>query len=330
MIFEQLNSGPCLTYLIVDEETKKAVLVDPVLEHVQFYVRMLTDRRLSLDYVIDTHSHADHLSGAPWLRDVTECDYVAHRLAPAGCVTMRVDEGSTLHAGDLEIDVIATPGHTQDSISLRIDDKLLTGDALFLDDGGAGRDDLPGGDPAAHWESLQRLLALDENLIVYPAHDYRQREPSSLKRQKSTNPHLKPRSKRQFVDYLEDLKLGPADWMKDVLKANYACAMDPRAAWIPADAPAYEVKGTIGGSANEIQVASISVEELYRRLDLGNRPLILDVRDIEELDGELGHLSSIVHIPVTVLSRRLQELDQFRDREVVTVCRSGGRAITAA
>jgi hypothetical protein len=105
-------------------------------------------------------------------------------------------------------------------------DGFLTGDALFLDEGGAGRDDLAGGDAAAHWESLQRILLLSENLIVCPAHDYRRREPSSLAEQKRRNPHMKPRTKEEFVRYVEDLKLGPADWMKDVLKANYTCLRD--------------------------------------------------------------------------------------------------------
>ena len=225
---------------------------------------------------------------------------------------------------------MATPGHTQDSITLVVEDRLLTGDALFLDEGGAGRDDLPGGDAGAHYESLKRLSELDENYIVCPAHDYHGRSPSTLAQQKTTNPHLQLKSKQEFVDYLEDLKLGPADWMHDVLKANYACARDPRAAWIPADSPACEVKGTLAGGANDIQVASISVQELQDMLGQHNKPILIDVRDANELTGELGHLPDVIHIPVVELSSRLPELDANREQMVVTICKSGGRAQTAA
>jgi rhodanese-related sulfurtransferase len=207
---------------------------------------------------------------------------------------------------------------------------VFTGDTLFLDDGGAGRDDLPGGDPGEHWESLRRLSELPGDLLVLPAHDYRERQPSSLERQKRSNPHLKPRSREQFVQYLEDLRLGPADWMEDVLKANYACARDPKAAWIPVDTPACEVKGTLDVGVNEIEVSPITVGELKERLKAGEKPLLLDVREEYELYGELGHLDGIVHIPIGHLAHRLDELQETENREIVTVCRSGARAHTAA
>jgi sulfur dioxygenase len=330
VIFEQLNPGPCLSYLVADEHSHQAMIVDPVLEHVPAYIELLHQRELTLTHVLDTHSHADHLSGAAALFDITECEYVAHRKAPAGCVTRRVDDTSVLFIGEIEVGIMATPGHTEDSMTLLIGNRLLTGDALFLDEGGAGRDDLPGGDAAAHFESLQRLAQLNDDFIVCPAHDYHGRTPSTLRQQKKTNPHLQIQSKQAFVQYLEDLKLGPADWMHDVLAANYACARDPRAAWIPADAPACEVKGTLSGSANEIQVASMSVSELRHAMERGEAPILVDVRDAEELGEALGHLPDIIHIPVTELSHRLSELDAYREKPVVTVCRSGGRALTAA
>jgi rhodanese-related sulfurtransferase len=225
---------------------------------------------------------------------------------------------------------MATPGHTKDSLTLVLPDRVLTGDLLFLDDAGAGRTDLPGGDAGDHWDSIQRILSLPEHLIVYPGHEYRNRQPSRLKDQKLRNPNLKPRTKQEYIDYLDALKLGPADWMKDVLKANYACARDTKAAWIPVDVPACEVKGTLDLGANDQQVAGVPVEEVKRELDAGARIFLLDVRDPQELTGELGRIKGATNIPVTKLAHRLSELEAYRDREIIAVCKSGGRAHTAA
>jgi len=129
--------------------------------------------------------------------------------SPVKCAGYRVGDSEEIKFGNIKIDVIDTPGHTKDSISLVCNNIILTGDALFLDDGGAGRDDLPGGDPSEHWESLQKFRKQKGDLIVHPAHDYRNREPSSLSNQIKTNPHFKPESKNVKV-----LKDGMIGWNK--------------------------------------------------------------------------------------------------------------------
>lgn len=330
MIFRQLNPHACLTYLVGAQGSNEVVIIDPVLEHLKEYVELLQREKLKLTHVIDTHTHADHISGSAALKDLTGCEYVMHTTAPAHCVTFRVADGFECHLGNIPVKIMHTPGHTKDSISLIFPDRILTGDVLFLDEGGAGRDDLPGGDPGEHWDSFQRILDLSDNLIVYPAHEYRNRKSSSLKEQAERNPHLKRRTKEAYLRYLEDLKLGPADWMKEVLKANYACARDPKAAWIPVDVPACEVKGTLAHGVNDQQVASIPVQEVKRRLNAGQRPILLDVRESAKLKGELGHIPGIKHIPIGNLNRLMAELERERDREIITICRSGGRAHTAA
>jgi glyoxylase-like metal-dependent hydrolase (beta-lactamase superfamily II)/rhodanese-related sulfurtransferase len=330
---EQLNPHACKTYMVGLEGSNEIVLIDPVIEHVNDYAHMIKAKGLTLSMVVDTHTHADHISGGASLKDIFDCEYAMHTNSPVKCATFRlVDEFEWKLFDHIPVKVMYSPGHTRDSISLLFPDRIFTGDALFLDDGGAGRDDLPGGDPGAHWETLRKFWELPEDLVVYPAHDYRDRHPSSLKQQKATNPHLQKsqESKERFVQYLEDLKLGPADWMKDVLKANYACARDPRAAWIPTDSPACEVKGTMDIGANEVEVGSIPPFILKQKINSDNPPVLLDVREKEELDGPLGHLQGIVHIPIARLSGRLSELDQYKGKEIVTVCRSGGRAYTAA
>ncbi|MFQ5992088.1 MAG: rhodanese-like domain-containing protein [Nitrospiraceae bacterium] len=330
MIFKQVNPGYCQTYLVADEKSREAILVDPVLEQVPSYLRQLDQEKLTLLHVIDTHTHADHISGAAALKDETGCQYAMHANAPARCITFHLSDGFECHLGNIPVQVFHTPGHTQDSLTLQFPDRILTGDVLFLDAGGAGRDDLPGGDPEEHWDSLQRILKLPDRLVVYPAHEYRNRQPSSLKEQRASNPVLKPRTKREYLDYIEGLQLGPAEWMKEVLKANYACARDPKAAWIPVDIPACEVKGTLDHGANDQKVSAIPPVEVRRLLEGGDPAAILDVRNPQELTGELGHITGARHIPVTELSGRLGELESLKKKMIITVCKGGGRAHTAA
>ena len=329
----QLNPGPCKTYMIGNDKTADIVLIDPVIDRINEYREMIAAGGHTLVLVIDTHTHADHISGGGSLRDFFDCEYAMHLLSPVKCATDHLDDGRELRLFDtVSVKVLHAPGHTRDSVCLVFPEWVFTGDALFLDDGGAGRDDLPGGDAGAHWETLRKLHALEETLVVYPAHDYRNRQPSSLGRQKKTNPHLVKalEGKEEFVRYLEDLKLGPADWMKDVLKANYACARDPKAAWIPVDLPACEIKGTMRTGVNDVVVVTIAPEQLRMNLEAGDAPLLLDVREKGELDGPLGHIDGCIHIPIGSLTVRLGELEPYREREIVTVCRSGGRAATAA
>jgi sulfur dioxygenase len=255
-----------------------------------------------------------------------------HENAPVKCadVSARVREGDTITAAGWSIHVIHTPGHTKDSVCYVLPGRILTGDALFLDDGGAGRDDLPGGDPGEHWDSLQKILRLDGTLVVHPAHDYRNRQPSTLNQQKKTNPHLKPRARDEFIDYITELKLGPAEWMKDVLSANYACSMDPKAAWIPADSSSCEVKGTMTLGTNDQSIAAITPRQLKTKLDATEKPVLVDVREEFELAGPLGKLDGIVHVPITQLAKQLPKLEKYKGKDVVVVCKIGGRSFTGA
>lgn len=330
LIFEQLNPRGCKTYLIASKRTGEAWLVDPVLDYVDVYMQTLQSRRLKLTFAIDTHTHADHLSGSAKLTDLTSCAYLMHRLGQPKQVTDRIEDGTLLYLDGELIHVLHTPGHTRDSLCLILEDRVITGDTLFLDESGAGRDDLPGGNAALHWESLQRLSELHDNLLVLPGHDYRQRQPSTLGQQKVRNPFFKPRSQADYVRFVDELKLGPADWMTKVLIANVACAKERGTLHIPADGNACEAQGVTHLSSQQTEPATIEARQLHALLNSGAHPLLLDVRERPELEGEFGHLPNIVHIPVGSIQHRFLELKPYAEADIIVICKMGGRANTAA
>jgi len=331
MRFENLNPDhTCKTYLFGLKSSQNVVIVDPELEHLDSHIEFLTEHNLNLKYIIDTHTHADHLSGAAALRDKTGADLIMAQNAPAPCVSIHVKDGDTIDMEGLEITFITTPGHTADSISVILPGKILTGDALFLDDGGAGRDDLPGGNSADHWNSLQKLRHLPEDLVVYPAHDYRNRTPSSLQHLKGTNPLFSIQTQEDYIEYLLDLQLGPADWMHDVLKANYSCTQDPKAAWVPIDSPSCEAMGTLDPNVEKQQVDAITPAMLQNKLDQNEEFLFIDVRSIGELQGKLGKVDQASNIPLTSIMNDVSQLNKFKKTSIVAICGSGKRSIIAA
>lgn len=329
MVLQQLNPIACKTYLLKKEEQTDIILIDPVITYVPDYMSMIEQNNWHLTYVIDTHTHADHISGGRLLKDLTGCNYIMHHNAPAQCVTIRIKDSDVLVLNDITVTFYETFGHTMDSISLVVENALLTGDALFLDQGGAARDDLPGGDPIAHWKTLQFYKNLPDSLIVFPAHEYHERKPSSLKVQKESNPHLKAKSEVEFIQYLDQLQLGAAEWMKDVLKANYKCANDANAAWIPKDNTACEIKGQSENEEAGMHAPHITPVEFLHQQNLTSS-VILDVREPSELEEDLGAIDGLLNIPLGSLPTRIQELDSMKEKEIIVVCRSGARAEVAA
>ncbi|QEE17371.1 MBL fold metallo-hydrolase [Promethearchaeum syntrophicum] len=329
--FKQINpEHTCKAYLFGPVNSKSVAIVDPELEHIDEYLDLLRKENFTLKYIIDTHTHADHLSGAAALKEESDAKLIMHKKAPAKCVSIRVSNGDELDFEGLNIKFIETPGHTKDSISIILPGKILTGDSLFLDDGGAGRDDLPGGSSELHWETFQKFLSLPEDLIVFPAHDYRDRKPSSLKKQKESNPFLKPRTKEEYVEFLLDLQLGPAEWMKDVLKANYECTTDPKAAWVPIDSPSCEVMGTLQPGVEEQQVNNILPRKLQEKLDNKEDFVFIDVRGISELHGKLGKVVEAINIPLTSIMNDVGQMNKYINKSIVAICGGGKRSIIAA
>ncbi len=342
MIFHQLNTGSCRSYLIGHDGAPEVIIVDPRLEFVPEYLKLLEKNHWRLTHVLDTHTHADHVSGATLLVKETACQYLMHRLSPVTTVSERIEDGTVLDVGGTRVQALYTPGHSHDSLSLWLPDKILTGDTLFLDDGGAGRDDLYGGDPGEHFDSLQRLGSLPDNLVVYPAHEYRGRTPSSLAEQKKHNPYLRYETKVAFVDFAHHQKFGAADWMAKVVQANIAGALTADAITMPTGQATCEpctalVQGEPQNPCEPVNIppaalngiSYITVSELQTDL-AANPPVLLEVRESDELVGEYPALPGIVHIPVHELLSRVSELEANKNTTIISICKTGNRARTAA
>ena len=335
IIYKELNGRSCRTYLVYDKRSREAIIIDPVIDLVEDYLRILKQEELGLRVTIDTHTHADHLSGGIALKEQTHCDYLMHGSSRVSGITMGMREGSW-YFGDVPLEVMHTPGHTKDSISLIFPDRIFVGDLLFLDEGGAGRLDLPGGDAGEHWESLQRILGLPDHLTVYPAHDYRNCTPSSIVAQKMRNQYLQPRTRDEYLAFAKSLRYGPAKWMEDVLRLNEECQISALRAYVVPNA-GNTCENVCEGlpvntvfSLDSVPAMHISAQELNTRLQSAHAPVLLDVREADELAGELPALPGIIHIPVGDIVPRIHELISHKEESMVVICRSGKRALRAA
>jgi glyoxylase-like metal-dependent hydrolase (beta-lactamase superfamily II) len=188
MIFHQLfdDGTSTFTYLLGDESTGEALIIDPVKEQTNRDLKQLQTNKLRLRYIVETHIHADHITGASSLRNITGARICTSLLARLSCSDVQLANGDSLQFGQYAVTVIETPGHTAESISLLCDDKLFTGDCLFI--GGAGRTDFQGGSPADQWQSITEILfKLPGTTLVYPAHDYNGQTVSAIKNEIANN-----------------------------------------------------------------------------------------------------------------------------------------------
>lgn len=227
MLFRQLfdHDSCTYTYLVADESTGEAALIDPVREQVVLYLSLLSELGLHLSYAIDTHVHADHITALGDLREATGCTTVHGRQSQCSCVTHKIDDGDELVLGRLRLQALYTPGHTDDSYCyvLMTDHEpyLFTGDTLLIR--GTGRTDFQNGDARQQWASLQRLLALPGGTRVYPAHDYRGLTMSTIAEERRWNPRLQVGSAEEYAELMHQLKLPNPRLMDMAVPANLAC-----------------------------------------------------------------------------------------------------------
>src|SRR5438034_4096398 len=221
MIFRQLfdSVSGTYTYLLASRRGGEALIIDPVLEKVDRYLQLVKELDLKLVKAVDTHLHADHITGLGALRDRTHCITVMGEQTKADVVSMRLSEGDKVTIEGLALDVIYTPGHTDDSYSFIMPDRVFTGDTLMIR--GTGRTDFQNGDPRAQYESLfGRLLRLPDTTMVFPAHDYKGDTVSTIGEEKAFNPRLQVKSVEEYAALMNSLKLPNPKMMDVAVPAN--------------------------------------------------------------------------------------------------------------
>ncbi len=221
MIFEQLfdKTSCTFTYLISSGPGREALIIDPVLDHVETYLKTLNRLDLKLVKVIDTHIHADHITGMSELQIKTNCETVMGDKTPAEIVSIKVKDQEDVSIENLKLKAIYTPGHTRESFSFLMKDRVFTGDTLLI--GGTGRTDFQNGDPYDSYNSIFNiLLKLPSQTKVYPAHDYNGNFFSTIEKEKAYNPRLKVKSADEYADIMNNLNLPDPKLMDVAIPRN--------------------------------------------------------------------------------------------------------------
>ncbi len=228
MLFRQLFDSESFTYtyLLADESSGDAALIDPVREQIERDLRVLRELGLTLRYALDTHVHADHITAAGDLRERTGASTVSCVTGGADCASVHLGHGGELRIGGLLLRALATPGHTDDSLSFLVDDCVFTGDALLIR--GCGRTDFQNGAPGQLYDSVTKVLfALPDSTRVYPAHDYSGQTMTTIAEERRYNPRLAGKSREEFIALMNNLRLAPPKKLHVAVPANRACGKDP-------------------------------------------------------------------------------------------------------
>lgn len=312
MHFHTIADGGCRSYVIGCPETGLAAVIDPALGQVDKTAGLLAREGLSLRYIVETHTHADHFTAARALRQRLGAQIVMHRLAGASDTDLLIDDGHQLALGTIRIKAMHTPGHTRDSMCLLVADRVFTGDTLLI--GGTGRTDLPTGDPAELYDSLfGKLLTLPDDTLVFPAHDYLDKGHSTIAAERADNRRLQYREKADFVAMMQSLDLAMPTHLTEALRTNISGGTTVRQ--LLADAAAV--------------TPFMAMDELVRRL--AARPNNLVVLDVRERDSwEKGRIPSAQHLARGQLELKVDEHFPDPDVEIVTVCEFGKLSTLAA
>lgn len=313
MIFRQLFDSESFTYtyLIASRRGGEALIIDPVLDKVDRYIQLLDELDLKLVKAVDTHVHADHITGLGALRDRTRCVTVMGEQSMTDVVSVRVGEGDAVDIEGLSLRALYTPGHTDDSYSFAMDDRVFTGDTLFIR--GTGRTDFQNGDAAMQYESLfNKLLKLPDDTLVYPCHDYKGDTVSTIGEEKAYNPRLQVESVDQYVEIMNNLNLANPKMMDVAVPANLK----------------------VGLSQDEIEARgwALDVKSALSLVDAHDVSLI-DLRDRTERERH-GEIPGSVHAPYTDLEENIGRhgvLRQLSDsgRKLVFYCAFGERSAMA-
>jgi glyoxylase-like metal-dependent hydrolase (beta-lactamase superfamily II)/rhodanese-related sulfurtransferase len=312
MIFRQLfdSASATYSYLLAGRHGGEALIIDPVLEKTDRYIQLLKELDLRLVKAVDTHLHADHMSGLGALRDRTCCVTVMGQQTKADVVSMRVSDGERLEIEGVALDVIYTPGHTDDSYSFVMQDRVFTGDTLLIR--GTGRTDFQNGDPRAQYHSIfTRLLKLPDATLVYPAHDYKGDTVSTIGEERAFNPRLQVRSIEEYVDLMNNLDL-PNPKMMDVA--------------VPANMK-------IGLAQDEIARRGWALDPAQAMTLIGLPGIaFIDLRERQERERH-GQIPGSLHAPYPALNDNIRQggilHELARSKRLVLYCAFGERSAMA-
>lgn len=310
ILFYQLfeSQSSTYTYLIADMETKEAAIIDPVWETVDRDLKLIRELGLYLMYILETHIHADHITGASEIRKNTMAQTAVSALTEIDCVDILLEDGRVLPLGNKNIKAIATPGHTNACMSFLFEGMVFTGDSLLIR--GTGRTDFQEGSSSKLYDSIiQKLFSLPDETKVYPAHDYKGLTSTTIGLEKKLNPRIGGnRSKEEFQKIMEELQFTTPKKMHLALPANTGCG-------------SLEIVRTMNPQSIS-GIPTVLNEDVFKKI--GNVKII-DVRSPEEFHGELGHIrtSQLVTLGAD-LTKYLEAGDRFE--EIIFVCRSGKRS----
>jgi sulfur dioxygenase len=313
MIFRQLFEPVSCTYsyLLASRRGGEALIIDPVLDKVDRYLKLMEELDLRLVKAVDTHLHADHITGLGALRDRTHCITVMGEQSQVDVVSMRVGDGDRLGIEGLSLDVLYTPGHTDDSYSFAMGDRVFTGDTLLIR--GTGRTDFQNGDARAQYESLQRLLRLPDETLVFPAHDYKGDTVSTIAEERRCNPRLQVKGADDYVALMAGLNLSNPKMMDVAVPAN------------------------IRQGLMQAEIArrgwALTADEAAKLI--GTRDVVLiDLRERGERDKH-GQIAGSLHVPYPELQENigaggvLHELAAATGKRLLFYCAFGERSAMA-
>lgn len=294
------------SYFVINKSTKETIIIDPVIETFDRDLEIIKELGLKISYVFDTHVHADHITAANKLRELTNAKTVIGSGAKVKCADILIDDNQIIKLGDLEVHAISTPGHTDSCTSYYIPklNVIFTGDALLIR--GTGRTDFQQGSAEKLYESIQKIFALPKDTIIYPAHDYKGRTSSTIEEESNYNPRLAGKTKEDFIHIMNNLKLPNPKKIDDSLPANLNC-----------------------GQKNESLIDSLIEDSFIKKISndiLNEKAILIDVRELDEYNE--GHLNKSVHIPLNNLSTQFSFLKELQknNKEIFLYCRSGNRS----
>ena len=306
MIFRQMfdSVSSTYTYLLASRAGGEALLIDPVFEKTDRYIRLLEELDLKLVKVVDTHVHADHITAMGALRDRTNCVTVMGEQSPVDVVSMRVSDGERVTIEGIDLTAMHTPGHTDDSYCFRMDDRVFTGDTLLIR--GTGRTDFQNGDAGQQYDSLfDGVLKLPESTLVYPAHDYKGDMVSTIGEERANNPRLQVGSRAEYIELMAGLNLPNPKMMDVAVPENIRMGLN---------------------LDRQREVATVTPESII--MDNAEGMLLVDLRE----EGERvksGIIPGSVHAPYSGLDQHLGMLRQSEGRQIVFYCAVGERSTMA-